>query len=62
MASPRVSLDKAQVRSVLRAAANSVAISPADVKIISDVDRGVAISNVERLTALDSSIKDSNIA
>lgn len=62
MTSPRVSLDKAQVRAFLRSAANSVAISPSDAKIISDVDRGVAISNVERLTALDSSIKDSNKA
>lgn len=62
MTSPRVSLDKAQVRSFLRSAANSVAISPSDAKIISDVDRGVAISNVERLTHLDSSIKDSNKA
>lgn len=62
MTSPRVSLDKAQVRAFLRSAANSVAISPSDAKIISDVDRGVAISNVERLTSLDSSIKDSNRA
>lgn len=60
MSSPRVSLDKAQVRSFLRSAVNSVAVSPADMKVISDVDRGVAMSNVERLTTLDSSIKDSN--
>lgn len=60
MTSPRVSLDKAQVRSFLRSAVNSVAISPADAKVISDVDRGVAMSNIERLTSLDSSIKDSN--
>lgn len=60
MTSPRVSLDKAQVRSFLRNAVNSVAVSPADAKVISDVDRGVAMSNVERLTQLDSSIKDSN--
>ena len=60
MTSPRVSLDKAQVRSFLRSAVNSIAISPADAKVISDVDRGVAMSNIERLTSLDSSIKDSN--
>lgn len=60
MTSPRVSLDKAQVRAFLRSAANSVAISPSDAKVIADVDRGVALSNVERLTNLDSSIKDSN--
>lgn len=60
MTSPRVSLDKSQVRAFLRSAANSVAISPSDAKVISDVDRGIAMSNVERLTALDSSIKDSN--
>ena len=62
MTSPRVSLDKAQARAFLRNAVNSVAISPADAKVIADVDRGVALSNVERLTALDSSIKDSNVA
>lgn len=62
MSSPRVSLDKAQVRSWLRTAANSVAISPADAKLISDVDKGVAFANVDRLTARDSSIKDSNKA
>ena len=62
MTAPRVSLDKAQVRAFLRSAANSVAISPSDAKVISDVDRGVAMSNVERLTSLDSSIKDSNKA
>lgn len=62
MTSPRVSLDKAQARAFLRSAVNSVAISPADAKIIADVDRGVSISNVDRLSALDSSIKDSNIA
>ena len=60
MTSPRVSLDKAQVRSFLRSAVNSIAVSPADAKVISDVDRGVAMSNIERLTSLDSSIKDSN--
>ena len=62
MSSPRVSLDKAQVRAWLRTAANSVAISPADAKLISDVDKGMAFANVDRLTALDSSIKDSNKA
>lgn len=60
MTSPRVSLDKAQVRAFLRSAVNSVAISPADAKIIADVDKGMSFSNVDRLTALDSSIKDSN--
>lgn len=62
MTSPRVSLDKAQVRAFLRNAVNSVAVSPNDAKVISDVDRGVAMANVERLTNLDSSIKDSNKA
>lgn len=62
MTSPRVSLDKAQVRAFLRSAVNSVAVSPADAKVISDVDRGIAMSNIERLTGLDSSIKDSNRA
>lgn len=61
--SPRVSLDKAQVRAFLRSAVNSVAISPSDAKVIADVDKGMALSNIDmagRLTALDSSIKDSN--
>ena len=58
--SPRISLDKAMVRSVLRSAVNSIAISPSDAKVLTDVDRGVAMSNIERLTNLDSSIKDSN--
>lgn len=62
MTAPRVSLDKAQVRAVLRNAVNSIAVSPSDAKVISDVDRGVAMSNIERLTNLDSSIKDSNRA
>jgi hypothetical protein len=39
--SPRVSLNKEIVRSVLRSAVNSVAISPADSKILTDVDKGV---------------------
>ena len=60
MTSPRVSLDKAQVRAFLRSSVNSVAISPADAKIIADVDKGVHVSNVDRLTTMDSSIKDSN--
>ena len=60
MTSPRVSLDKAQVRSFLRSAVNSVAISPSDAKVIADVDKGVQLSNIDRLTAMDSSIKDSN--
>lgn len=62
MTSPRVSLDKAQVRSFLRSSVNSVAISPSDAKVIADVDKGVRISNVDRLTAADSSIKDSNLS
>lgn len=61
MTSPRVSLDKAQVRAFLRASVNSVAISPNDAKVISDVDKGISLSNVDRLTARDSSIKDSNL-
>lgn len=60
MTSPRVSLDKAQVRAFLRSSVNSVAISPNDAKIIADVDKGVHMSNVDRITSLDSSIKDSN--
>ena len=61
MTSPRVSLDKAQARAFLRSAVNSVAISPSDAKVIADVDKGIALSNIDRLTARDSSIKDSNI-
>jgi len=61
MASPRVSLDKAQARAFLRSAVNSVAISPADAKTIGDVDKLVAFANVDRLTQRDSSIKDSNV-
>ena len=61
MTSPRVSLDKAQVRAFLRSSVNSVAISPNDAKVIADVDKGISLSNVDRLTARDSSIKDSNI-
>ena len=60
MTSPRVSLDKAQVRAFLRNSVNSVAISPADAKVIADVDKDVHLSNVDRLTTIDSSIKDSN--
>lgn len=60
MSSPRVSLDKSQVRAFLRTAVNSVAISPSDVKIITDVDKGTSMSNVDNLTHIDSSIKDSN--
>ena len=59
---PRISLDPALVVSVLRTAANSVALSPADAKVLTDVDKGIALSNIERLTNLDSSIKDSNRA
>jgi len=61
MTSPRVSLDKAQVRAFLRSAVNSVAISPSDAKVLADVDEGVSLSNIDRLTAMDSSIKDSNV-
>ena len=61
MTSPRVSLDKAQVRSFLRSSVNSVAISPNDAKVIADVDKGVSLANVDRLTHMDSSIKDSNV-
>ena len=61
MASPRVSLDKAQVRAFLRSAVNSVAVSPSDVKTIADVDKGISFANVDRLTLRDSSIKDSNL-
>lgn len=39
--SPRVSLNKEVVRSVLRGAVNSIAMSPADSKILTDVDKGV---------------------
>jgi len=39
--SPRVSLNKEVVRSVLRGAVNSIAISPNDVKVLTDVDKGI---------------------
>ena len=42
--SPRVSLNKEIVRSVLRSAVNSVAISPADSKVLTDVDKGVQVA------------------
>lgn len=62
MSSPRVSLDKAQARSFLRSAVNSVAISPADAKMLTDVEKGIAMnSRLSAMSALDSSIKDSNI-
>lgn len=61
MTSPRVSLDPAQVRAFLRASVNSVAISPNDAKVIADVDKGMSLANVDRLTVRDSSIKDSNL-
>jgi hypothetical protein len=60
MTSPRVSLDKSQVRAFLRSAVNSVAISPNDAKVLADVDKGTRISNIDRLTSIDSSVKDSN--
>lgn len=42
--SPRVSLNKELVRSVLRSAVNSVAVSPADSKIFTDVDKGIQVA------------------
>lgn len=60
MSAPRLSLDPTAVRSVLRQGINSVAISPNDLKTLTDVDKGVALANIERLTSLDSSVKDSN--
>jgi len=60
MTSPRVSLDKAQARAFLRNAVNSVAISPADAKVLGEVDKWTSLSNIDKLTNLDSSIKDSN--
>ena len=60
MSSPRVSLDKSQVRAFLRGAINSIAISPSDAKVITDVDKGVRNANVDTLSFIDSSIKDSN--
>lgn len=41
-ASPRVSMNKEVMRSVLRGAVNSIAISPNDVKVLTDVDRGIS--------------------
>lgn len=61
MSAPRLSLDPTAVRSVLRQGINSVAISPNDLKTLTDVDKGVALANIERLTNLDSSVKDSNM-
>lgn len=60
MTSPRVSLDKAQVRAFLRSAVNSVAISPNDANVIAQVDLRTSMNNVDKLTHIDSSIKDSN--
>lgn len=62
MSAPRLSLDPTAVRSVLRQGINSIAISPNDLKTLTDVDKGVALANIERLTNLDSSVKDSNQA
>lgn len=39
--SPRVSLNKEVVRSVLRGAVNSIAVSPADMKVLTDVEKNV---------------------
>ena len=55
--SPRVSLNKEVVRSVLRGAVNSIAFSPNDMKVLTDVDRG--INQAYNLSNLDSSMKDS---
>jgi hypothetical protein len=62
MSAPRLSLDPTAVRSVLRQGVNSIAMSPNDLKTLTDVDKGVALANIERLTNLDSSVKDSNQA
>lgn len=62
MSAPRLSLDPTAVRSVLRSGVNSVAISPNDLKTLTDVDKGVSIANIAQLSNLDSSIKDSNMA
>ena len=56
--SPRVSLNKEVVRSVLRGAVNSIAFSPNDMKVLTDVDKG--INQAYNLSNLDSSVKDSN--
>lgn len=55
--SPRVSLNKELVRAVLRSAVNSIAISPNDMKVMTDLDLG--INKAYNLSALDSSMKDS---
>lgn len=55
--SPRVSLNKEVVRSVLRGAVNSIALSPNDMKVLTDVDKG--INQAYGLSNLDSSVKDS---
>lgn len=55
--SPRVSLNKEVVRSVLRGAVNSIAFSPNDMKVLTDVDLG--INKAYNLSRLDSSVKDS---
>lgn len=55
--SPRVSLNKEVVRSVLRGAVNSIAFSPNDMKVLTDVDEG--INKAYSLSRLDSSVKDS---
>jgi hypothetical protein len=41
---PRMSLNKEIVRSVLRGAVNSIAISPADSKVFTDVDKGIQVA------------------
>lgn len=56
--SPRVSMNKEVVRSVLRGAVNSIAFSPNDMKVLTDVDKG--INQAYNLSNLDSSMKDSN--
>lgn len=44
-ASPRGSLNKEMVRSVLRGAVNSIALSPPDLKVLTDVDKGINIAH-----------------
>lgn len=45
--SPRVSLNKEVVRSVLRSAVNSIALSPNDSKVLTDLDKGVQTAYME---------------
>lgn len=45
MTSPRTALVEAAATAAVRSAVNSVAISPADIKVFTDADRGIAGSN-----------------